>query len=125
MTAPKKTRPPAGHGKRRGTRARPTNGPPENHDWRNDNRVAQAIGENIDWLAANKAKLLQDHPDWANKYVAVSSRTPSKVLAMSEDRSEAFLEALKSAELLDLAKREGMPPGCLVNPMLLEFGWVY
>jgi hypothetical protein len=88
-----------------------------------EQRFASAMRENIDWLEAHKDELLRKHPDWADKYVAVASRTPSKILAISEDRSLALEEGLKSGELLEQAARDGLSSGCLINAMFLGTSW--
>src|SRR5580704_2770886 len=89
MGQPKKARVSSGRGKGRRKPARPENGVPANHDWLNDRRVAQVMGENLEWFRANENALMRDHPDWVGKYLAVSSRTASKVLAVSEDHYQA------------------------------------
>jgi hypothetical protein len=76
-------------------------------------------------LEASEAELLRLHPDWDGQYIAVASRTPSKILAVSPERHVAFEEGMKSPELLDLARREGMPPGCLLNAMFLGSSWIF
>jgi hypothetical protein len=82
-------------------------------------RFATSTGENIAWLEAHEADVLRQHPEWENQYVAVASRTPSKIVAVAARRAAAVEEGLKSPELLALARQEGMPPGSLLTPLLL------
>jgi hypothetical protein len=123
MGQPKKARVPAGRGKVRKKTGSPENGLPENHDWLNDQRVAQAMGENLEWFRVNENALMRDHPDWVGKYLAVSSRTASKVLAVSEDHYQALVDGRQAAESIDLAAREGMPVGCLLTAVWLGIEW--
>jgi hypothetical protein len=123
MSQPKKTRVPGARGKDRKKAASPENGVPEGHDWLNDQRVAQAMGENLEWFTANENALMRDHPDWVGMYLVVSSRTASKVLAVSEDRHQAVLDGMRAQEALDLAARQGMPVGCLITAVWLGIEW--
>ena len=82
--------------------------------------VAAMMGENTEWLNAQEGEILRQHPDWADKYLAVASRTPSKILAVGERRSEVIGQGLQSPELLELAAREGLPPGTFLSALLLD-----
>jgi hypothetical protein len=85
-----------------------------------EQRSATAMGENTEWLNAHQAEILQEHPDWADKYVAVASGTPSKILAVGDNRSAVIEQGLQDPELLELARREGLRPGDLLSALLLD-----
>src|SRR5262249_23185745 len=53
-------------------------------------RFAAAVGENTAWLEAHEAEILRLHPEWADKYVVVASRTPLKILAVAANRNHAL-----------------------------------
>jgi hypothetical protein len=101
--------------------SQPKESVPGPHDWHNDQRLAQAMGENFEWFSGNQTALMRDHPEWLDKCLAIASRTPTKVLAVSEDSEEALRRAMETPELQELAAREGMPTGCLVTPVWLGF----
>jgi hypothetical protein len=125
MTQPKKGRSPASRRKGSPRAAAADNGAAATHDWHNDQRLAQAMGENFEWFRDNEHALMRDHPEWLDRCLAIASRTPSKVLAVADDSDQALRQAMKTQELLELAAREGMPTGCLVTPVWLgiELGY--
>src|SRR5260370_39938766 len=84
-----------------------------------DRRFLQTVVENKEWFEAHEADLLREHPEWWDHFLAVCSRAPSKILAVSEYHGDAGEKGLQSPELLELAAREGVPPGCLFHIMLL------
>jgi hypothetical protein len=88
-----------------------------------DQRLATAMGENTDWLRTHQLQILQAHPDWADKYVAVASQTPSKILAVADERSAVIEQGLQASELLELAQREGRPPDEFLTALLLDVTW--
>ena len=97
---------------------------PHSDEWR-DRRFARAMWENTEWVRAHEQEILRDHPDWEDKYVAVAICTPSKILAVSDDRQAAFEESLRSPELLEQARREGVAPGSLVSLLILGWRWLF
>jgi hypothetical protein len=124
MTQPKKGRIPVGHAKTHRKLINPKNGAVAKHDCQNDQRFAQAMGENFEWFRAHEDALLRDHPEWVSKHLAISSHTPSKILAIAADRQQAFLEGTQSPEALEIAAQEGMPAGSLVSPRTSIPSWV-
>jgi hypothetical protein len=88
-----------------------------------EKRFAAATGENLAWIEAHEAEILREHPEWTNQYAAVACRTPSKILAVAAERSTALEEGMKSPELLEQARLLGLPPGCLLNAILLGNAW--
>ena len=112
----------------------PTNGSPGLEAWRSHSiewlqkQSLQALGENIDWWEVNDREIARQHPDWVGKYVAIASRTPSKILAVSDDRWEAEQAALEegkqSPELLEAARRAELRPGDLVCAFRLGAHWL-
>ncbi len=88
-----------------------------------DEHAAVAVSENIQWLELHWGELLQAHPVWEGKYLAIASRTPSKVVAVSPERDSALHEGLRSQELLEQAAQAGLPPGHLMNVMYFGISW--
>jgi len=84
---------------------------------------ANRMRENIDWFEANEARLRREHPEWDRKFLTIASRTPSKILAVSEDRDVALDTALSSPELLAQSVQEGIPLGYLMNAVYLGVDW--
>jgi hypothetical protein len=86
-------------------------------------RFAIAMGENKTWLAEHETALLQAHPDWLGKDVVIASCTPSKVLAVANDRQTALTQGMMSGELLEVARQEQVPPGILLTAVVLGDGY--
>jgi hypothetical protein len=82
-----------------------------------DQRTATAMGENTEWLRAHENEILQEHPEWRDKHVAVATLTKSKIVAVAADFGDAIDEGLKSPELLEAAQREGL--------LLLGTSWIF
>src|SRR5262245_28340670 len=82
--------------------------------------VAALMSENTEWLRAHEGEILSNHPDWADRYLAVASRTSSKILAAGDERSAVIETGLQAPELLELARREGLPPGVFLSALLLD-----
>ncbi len=112
----------------------PPNGSPGLEAWKShplewlQHHSLQALGENIDWWEVNDREIARQHPDWIGKYVVIASRTPSKILAVADDRWEAVQAALEegkqSPELLEAARRAELRPGDLVCPFRLGDHWL-
>jgi hypothetical protein len=88
-----------------------------------DRRTAAALGESLEWFDAHRRELYERHPGWRDMYVAVAAGTASKVLAVGEDRERVLDQAEQSAELQNVARREGLPPGSLVVAISPEEWW--
>lgn len=105
-----------------GTPTEPATPIPLSREWR---RCARAMGENKEWLEAHEAEILQRHPEWEDQYIVVASGTPSKILAVDPDRIQAMEAGVRSAELLELAQGEGVPPEWLASIFSLGTAWLF
>jgi hypothetical protein len=93
--------------------------PPEESPNGLEQAFATAQGENIAWLSAEESNLIDSHPEWVNKFVAVASRTEAKVLTVADERPLALEQAMRAPALQELARRENLAPGILFTVFAL------